>query len=144
LTKPSYTVFISSTYLDNAERRKIVEDAVIRAGMQPVGMERFTASVNPTTAECQRVARECDIYVGIIAHRYGWIPDGESVSITEIEYEAAKAANKPRLMFTIDTKIPVDIERDFDPGPERWRKQELLAAFREGFAKDPDAGGAVQ
>ena len=76
--KTTYRVFISSTYLDNAERRKVVEDAVLRADMQPVGMERFTASARPTVQECERLARECDVYVGIIAHRYGWIPDGHS------------------------------------------------------------------
>jgi hypothetical protein len=31
MREPSYKVFISSTYLDNVERRKVVEDAVIRA-----------------------------------------------------------------------------------------------------------------
>jgi hypothetical protein len=45
--KKSYKVFISSTYFDNAERRKIVEDAVIRADMEPLGMERFTTSAHP-------------------------------------------------------------------------------------------------
>ena len=97
MRKPSYTVLISSTYLDNVERRKLVEDAVIRAEMQPIGMERFTASVNPTVEECERQARECNLYVGIIAHRYGWIPEGESISITEMEYDAAKKAGRRRL-----------------------------------------------
>ena len=32
-------VFISSTYLDNVERRKLVEDAVLRAEMQPVDVK---------------------------------------------------------------------------------------------------------
>ena len=39
-----YKVFISSTYLDNEERRKIVRDAVTIAGMVWHGMEIFTAS----------------------------------------------------------------------------------------------------
>ena len=77
-------VFISSTYLDNQERRKIVEDAILRAGMKPIGMERYTAAINPTVDECLKDARECEIYLGIIAYRYGWIPDGER-SITEME-----------------------------------------------------------
>ena len=80
-----FSVFISSTFLDNEERRKLVEDAILRSGMHPVGMERFTASANPTVDECRRQARECDVYLGIIAHRYGWIPDGVDISITELE-----------------------------------------------------------
>ena len=37
----TYSVFVSSTYLDNKERRKIVEDAIKRARMTPIGMETF-------------------------------------------------------------------------------------------------------
>ena len=40
----TYTVFVSSTYLDNVERREIVEDAILRAGLTPIGMERFALS----------------------------------------------------------------------------------------------------
>ena len=35
-TPRAYKVFVSSTYLDNTERRKIVQDSVTMAGM--VGM----------------------------------------------------------------------------------------------------------
>jgi hypothetical protein len=57
-------------------------------------MERFTASHHPTVCECERMARECDIYVGVIAHRYGWIPDDRALSITELEYDAASASRQ--------------------------------------------------
>jgi formylglycine-generating enzyme required for sulfatase activity len=134
--KKSYKVFISSTYLDNAERRRIVEDAVIRADMQPIGMERFTASAHPTVGECERYARDCDIYVGIIAHPYGWIPDGKQVSITELEYDAAKEAERPRLMFEMDGSVPVDMQKDFDPLPDRWDKQKKLDDFKAKYRKD--------
>ncbi|MGH8606295.1 MAG: DUF4062 domain-containing protein [Gammaproteobacteria bacterium] len=137
--RKTYKVFISSTYLDNAERRKLVEDAVIRAEMQPVGMERFTASVHPTVEECERQARECDIYVGIIAHRYGWIPEGKAVSITEIEYDAAKSAQRPSLMFQIDKSVLIDMERDFDEMPGRWAKQKKLDAFKGKVRQGPNA-----
>lgn len=134
--RKTYKVFISSTYLDNAERRKLVEDAVLRAEMQPVGMERFTASANPTVDECERHARECHLYVGIIAHRYGWIPEGKAVSITEIEYDAAKGAGRPRLMFEIDESVPVDKQKDFDAGQDRWAKQAKLDDFRLKYRGD--------
>lgn len=127
------TAFISSTYLDNAERRRRIEEAVLHAGMLPIGMERFVASTAPTVAECQRLARECDLYVGIVAHRYGHIPDGYDVSITELEYDAAVAAGRDRLMFEIDPGVPVQHDRDYDEPPERWRKQEKLDQFRQKY-----------
>ncbi len=133
-----YRIFISSTYLDNAERRKIVEDAVLGAGMQPVGMERFTASARPTVEECENWAWQCDIYIGIVAHRYGWIPDGHEVSITELEYDAAKKAGRPRLMFEIDSTIPI-LPQDYDEGDSRWtkgQKIDKIEAFKAKYAAD--------
>ncbi len=132
----SERVFISSTYRDNEERRKIVEDAIQRAGMMPLWMERFTASARPTVEECLEAARDCDVYVGIVAHRYGWIPDGHDLAITELEYDAAKVARRPRLMFEIDPKTPIVPDEHLDPGPDRWKKQEKLEAFRTKYRAD--------
>jgi hypothetical protein len=147
IPKPGSTparVCISSTFLDNVFRRKIVEDAVIRAGMVPVGMERFTASPHPTVAECMRLVAECDIYVGILAHRYGWIPDGYDRSITELEYDAAREAGKPCLVFMVDENEPVNVRDAFDQGDDRWLKQPKLQAFKRKCANDLMLGVFVE
>lgn len=136
-TPSGLRVFISSTYLDNQHRRKLVEDAILRAELLPVGMERFAASAHPAVDECIRLAEECEIYVGIVAHRYGWEPEGhEGKSITWLEYEAAKKAGRLRLMFEIDPNVPLDKEKDFDAGSERWPKQGRLDQFRAAFRAD--------
>ena len=129
-------VFISSTYLDNIERRRLVENAVLQAQMLPKGMERFTAGTDPALAECQRLAAECDVYVGILAYRYGWIPDGQTLSITELEYDAAKAAGRACYVFLVSEDVPVFPERDFDPGEDRWGKQQKLDAFKQKCERD--------
>jgi hypothetical protein len=68
--------------------------------------------------------------VGIIAGRYGWIPQGRSVSITEIEYDAARE----RLMFLIDEdKLTL---KDMDEEVDRWDKQKQLDAFKRKFKED--------
>ena len=127
-----YKVFVSSTYLDNKERRQIVQDAITTANMVWHGMEIFTASTRKTVEECRRFAEEADVLVGIIAWRYGWEPYGEEKSITEMEYDAAGE----RLVFLLDRDLPLNPEKDFDPGPDRWKKQEKLAAFINRFSKD--------
>jgi len=129
-------VFISSTYLDNAERREIVDNAIRRAGMVAIGMEWFAASSYPTVKYCQTRPTECDVFVGIIARRYGWIPEGYDVSITELEYDAAKRAAIPRLMFVIDDSVPVIENEDYDSGPDRWQKREKLDLFKKKFSAD--------
>lgn len=95
-------VFISSTYLDNKNRRATVQEAILRAEMMPIGMERFPASATPTVEDCLLRVRSCDIFVGIVAERYGWISDGHELSISELEYDAAKERGLPRLIFEIE------------------------------------------
>ena len=130
--KRQYRVFVSSTYLDNEARRRIVEDAIQRAGMLPIGMERFGAKKGPPLETCLKKVRESGVLVGIIAWRYGALPEGLDQSFTEIEYAEAKE----RLMFVIDPKTPVNHEEDYDPGPDKWKKQELLDAFKKRISKE--------
>ena len=59
----TYKVFISSTFLDNAERRKTFIEVIERAGMQPVGMERFTAYTAKVAEKCKELAAEADLPV---------------------------------------------------------------------------------
>ncbi len=127
-------VFISSTYLDNKERRRIVLEAVARSGMEAVAMERFAAKTRPAKDECLRLASEADLFLGILAWKYGWIPDDETRSITELEFDAATASGVDRLMFVL--KPPMDPESDCDPGPDRWKKQDKLQAFKDRLSSD--------
>jgi len=131
-TPRQYRVFISSTYLDNIERRRRVEEAVLRAGMLPVGMERFAASPQPAPETCVELAAEADLLLGIVAWRYGWEPEGRERSITELEYDAARE----RLMFVIDDRARVNPAVDFDPGPDRALKFVKLERFKAKIDKD--------
>jgi len=46
----------------------------------------FATSDKPVVDECLRYAEEADVLVGIIAWRYGWIPNHDK-SITEMVYD---------------------------------------------------------
>ncbi len=129
-------IFVSSTFLDNEARRKVVADAITAAGHVVVGMEHFTAAPRPPLAECRRIVEGCHCMVGILAHRYGWIPEGETRSITEIEYDTATAAGIPRLMFVLAEAEPVNLEEDLDQGPDRWEKQPKLRAFKAKISEE--------
>ncbi|MGA1840825.1 MAG: NACHT domain-containing protein [bacterium] len=133
-SKRLYKVFVSSTYLYNQERRRIVQDAIATAGMMWHGMEIYVASTRPIVDECLRYVQEADLFIGIIAWRYGWEPDGKK-SITEMEYDAAYEAGIGRLMFQLDPDLLVKPDEDFDPMPDRWEKQEKLEAFKARFSK---------
>ena len=119
---------------------RLVLEAIERAGrMVAVRMERFTADDRPTVEVCRNRAAECELFVGIVAHRYGWEPEGqvpgEEKSITWLEYEAAKAAGRPCLMFEIDPAALFAVA-DLDPAPGTWAKREKLERFKALYAKD--------
>ncbi|MEW6073947.1 MAG: SUMF1/EgtB/PvdO family nonheme iron enzyme [Planctomycetota bacterium] len=132
LATPS--VFVSSTYLDNVERRRHVLDAITRAGFRAIGMEHFTADERETRLVCLEKVREADLYLGILAWRYGWIPPGTDKSITELEYDVAEGLD--RLVFTIDSSSPMIPDQEMDPGVERWSKQERLERFKRRAASE--------
>ncbi|MEM6706530.1 MAG: DUF4062 domain-containing protein [Acidobacteriota bacterium] len=64
-----FTVFVSSTLLDNVERRELGEDAIKTAGMVPVGMERFAAKTIHVVDDCEQQAAKANLLVGILAYR---------------------------------------------------------------------------
>lgn len=102
-----HRVFVSSTFSDLKEHREAVLAGIRQLGAHEVAMENFGARDERPKDECVRVIREeSDFFVGIYAHRYGHVPHGDAVSITETEYEAASQARLPRLIYLVDDATP--------------------------------------
>src|SRR5258706_8316701 len=95
-------VFVSSTSVDLHEHRNAVRDAIMGLGMHPVMMEYFPAMDANAVEACRKSVLSCDLLVGIYAHRYGYIPQGQSKSITEMEYDWATEQKLPRTVFVVN------------------------------------------
>jgi hypothetical protein len=125
-------VFLSSTAQDLVAHRQVADDTILRLSQQSVVMERFGPLPGTPVAECERLARESDVVVCIVAHRYGFVPEKGEGSITRREVEAAQAAGREVLVFLI---------ADDYPWTEK-KEQDLLAdqAAREALdlAADPE------
>ncbi|HEY8209590.1 MAG TPA: SUMF1/EgtB/PvdO family nonheme iron enzyme [Myxococcaceae bacterium] len=134
---PTCRVFISSTFQDIKDLRPKVEAAVKRAGMTPVGMEWFTADDRPTVQMCVDRVKACDVFVCLVAHRFGWVPEGqakgEEKSVTWLEYEAARDKKLPCLIFEIARNEKVDPSTAFDEEPGRAEKAKRLEKFKEQY-----------
>ncbi len=96
---------ISSTAYDLPEHRRLAHQACLDAGVFPVGMEQLPARDATGVAVSLEMVEQADVYIGVYAFRYGWVPDGGDVSITEMEFDRAverKAEGKLReiLVFT--------------------------------------------
>lgn len=104
-SKPNPVVMISSTALDLPAHRKEVMDACLRQGMFPKMMEHLHASDAEAISESLGLVDEADIYVGVFAHRYGYVPNENNlrqISITEMEYDRAVERGIPRAIFIVD------------------------------------------
>lgn len=114
---------ISSTALDLPEHRAAVKEACIAAGFFPIGLEQLPARDANGIKVSLEMVDQADIYLGIYAWRYGWVPDFDNpknISVTEMEFDRAierKAEGKLReiLIFTAHEKHPctvADVEAD--------------------------------
>lgn len=100
-------IFISSTFLDLQDYRSAVRDRIRQLGCVDVAMEHLGARDERPKNECLKLIREgCDGFVGIYAHRYGYVPGDETRSITEAEYEEAGSAGIERLIYVLDENVP--------------------------------------
>ncbi len=96
-------VFIGSTSRDLHAYRQAAIDECNRLGLVPIAMEFFPAIGVGATAGCKRKLDEADLYVGILAHRYGFIEAGQTASVTEIEFDyAGEPRGLERLCFLTD------------------------------------------
>jgi len=125
--------FISSTKIDLVRHREAVRDALLKNDYHPVEMEDFGArDVDPVTG-CLRLVGESQVFIGIYAWRYGYVPPGAERSITAEELEQARRLGKPCLCFLVDEHY----EWPADPAvpEESSASREALKAFKSSLPR---------
>lgn len=103
-------VFISSTYIDCIEYRNVAKEAVESFGkdeLNVIGMELFGARKDTTLKVCMDEVERSNVYILIVAHRYGSIEKLNKKSYTQLEYEAALELNIPILVYILDNSVLV-------------------------------------
>jgi CheY-like chemotaxis protein len=140
-------IFVSSTFEDLVDYRKKATDAIERLGQQGIRMEVFGARPDLATEACFEEIELSDAFVGIYAHRYGFIPKLSSTSITEQEFDFALAKKKPIFAFILDEDYPwlprfIDLEPNHSKLTAFKHKVEE-AIVRERFTTAEDLGFKV-
>jgi Domain of unknown function (DUF4062) len=129
-------VYVSSTIADLEEFRRAVCDTLRNSGYDVDSMERYPARDDRPKSASEADVGRCDYYVGIVAWRYGYVPEqdnSDARSITELEYLAAGAAGKPRFVFLLDDKTPwSSVLRDADLQDDGGRR---IREFRNNLRK---------
>jgi hypothetical protein len=132
---------ISSTARDLPEHREQVRLGCIRAGFDPREMMEHLPALNKDAVEASlSMVEDADVYLGILAYRYGTILEGCDLSITEMEFNRAAELEKPRLVFFIHKDHPV-LGGDVETGPGAEKLQALKVRIGEkrvaAFFKSP-------
>jgi hypothetical protein len=97
-------VYISSTFRDLERHRLAAYRALRRLGHDVIGMEDYVATDERPLKQCLDDVARVDIYIGILAWRYGFTPPNQDLSITELEMRQAELLGKPRLVFLLDER----------------------------------------
>jgi hypothetical protein len=122
-------VYVSSTFQDLKDHRQAVCEALRQMRHDVIAMEEYVAADQRPVEKCLADVRRSDIYVGILAWRYGYVPADNNpagLSITELEYREAGEAAKPRLLFLVDDQA--SWPRRFVDGGEAAERIEQLRA----------------
>jgi hypothetical protein len=128
-------VFLSHTseLATYPERRSFVDaaiDAVNQSGAAPGDMRWLGSQDRPAAEVCAERILSCDIYIGILGHRYGTLVPGKNLSYTEWEFEVADDAEIPRFIFLLDEEAAVP-KRLVDESADH-----LQAGFRTRASED--------
>jgi len=105
-------------------------------GHEDVAMENFVAEGKWPLNKCLGEVASSDLYVGIFAWRYGYIPDGYDKSMTELEYRKAIDTGKNCLVFLLheDAAWPRKLmDKDEKSVKLEALRQELLKKYQVSF-----------
>ena len=107
-------IFISGTQDDMKPERDAVDRAVNTTTLS-TGIRAETTisqSQSPRTWIEQQI-RECNIYIGVYSHRYGWVIPEEDVSATEFEFNLARKLQKPILVWIRNLRDEEKVKADY-------------------------------
>ena len=133
-----YKVYISSTYRDLKEHRKQVIEffgkKTIKENFDLISMEGYVADDTEPALECINDVKDCNIYILILANRYGFIPPKNNpgeISVTEMEYNAALEDPQKIILafFANETDPQFAPDNDADAALCQKKKDKLLEFY---------------
>jgi hypothetical protein len=116
-------VFLSSTAVDLINHRLAVAAALERLGLALARMESFGTRPTDPVSACSEEIEDSELFVGLYAHRYGHIPEGSEISITELEFDRARNLRRPTFCFFVEEGYPWPEDMiEQGPGEDKLRK----------------------
>ena len=139
-------IFVSSTFKDLKDYREKVQLLIRQMNHEDVAMEYYVAEDRRPVDKCLEDVAACDLYIGIFAWRYGYIPKGYDKSITELEYRKAVETGKKCHIFLLHEDAPW-LPKFVDKGDDAQKidglRKELSDNYTVSFFKSPDQLGSL-
>lgn len=129
-------IYLSSTFEDLQEYRAAVYEALRQLRHDVIAMEDYPSADQIPVQKCLNDVASSDIYVGLFAWRYGYIPpedNPDGKSITELEYREAVKRGKPCFIFLLDESAPW-LRSMMDTATGDGESGQRIQALREEFA----------
>lgn len=127
MNKP--TLFISSTVKDVQEVRASVKDLLENKLGYHILMSEHEGSKPKTPIEqCRKWAKECDIFIAIIGHSYGWVIPHLGISVCEFEFNEAYKDNPGKILIYTSATGKDERQTQF---------VNRLTSFSEGYYRRP-------
>ncbi|MCD4766153.1 MAG: DUF4062 domain-containing protein [Methanosarcinales archaeon] len=125
-------IYVSSTFKDLEECREKVRLVLRQMKHEDVAMEYYVAEDRRPVDKCLEDVAACDLYVGIFAWRYGYIPPGYDKSITELEYRKAVETGKKCHIFLLHEDAPWP-RKFVDKGDDAQKIDDLRKELSEEY-----------
>jgi ABC-type nitrate/sulfonate/bicarbonate transport system permease component len=94
-------IMISSTIKDLEPERTVVAKAIADFRFERFRSESMGALSRSPETVCDEMARECDIYILIVGASYGWVIPHSNISVTEREYDVARASDPEKILVYV-------------------------------------------
>ncbi|WP_082108811.1 DUF4062 domain-containing protein [Azospirillum thiophilum] len=144
--KKKLQVFVSSTFNDLKNERQAAVSAILKAGHIPAGMELFNAGDKSQLDTIKKWIDESDVYMLILAGRYGSIEPVSGVGYTEIEFDYASQQGKPLFSVVISEEALEEKVKKFgsavmekdNPAPMKLFREKVLSNISSFFNDEKD------
>jgi hypothetical protein len=128
-------VFVSSTMKDLANERDAVCRRLREFNFEPINAEAWLPGGKDAWTRIDQEIDSSDVFVLLLGERYGWIPNegpqaGTGLSVTHLEYKAARERDIPILPFL--RKLGYDTERESEDAKKRDAFRSEIAAWAGG------------
>ena len=138
---PKPKAFISATTRDLPVYRRRAQDTLRELGFSTLMLEGYSTDEPDVFDWPSKRLAECDVFIGIYAWRYGWIPEKdnpERLSIIDMEFREAQRLGKRCLVFLLDDTAfwPEDLKDDDLTRIKEFRHQVLSNVNQVAFFTD--------